>query len=215
MFTCNPCRRARPGYRPQREHRAPRAWVCIVCGTPCETRRGPAGKYCSLHRPIRSRAKYHRINCDACGKATITTGRHCADCRNIGAWRFKSRNMQTTRTRNTWRDEDRARAAGVPFEHVDRLTVYIRDYWICGICGGCIDLAHDYPDPDTATLDHVVPISRGGPHTYTQCAHLACNVYKNDQLHPPGHFSADTHPAPDCRGSRLIYRGLRKDPGPR
>ncbi|WP_366514118.1 HNH endonuclease signature motif containing protein [Rhizorhabdus sp.] len=75
----------------------------------------------------------------------------------------------------------RARAAGVPYEPVNRLKVFDRDGWKCQICGektprrllGTID--------DRAPeLDHRIPLSQGGPHTYenTQCACRACNISK-------------------------------------
>lgn len=46
-----------------------------------------------------------------------------------------------------------------------------RDGWRCGICGGKVTRA-------TWSLDHVIPLSKGGPHTYANVvlAHRACNV---------------------------------------
>jgi 5-methylcytosine-specific restriction endonuclease McrA len=40
-----------------------------------------------------------------------------------------------------------------------------------------------HPDPMRVSLDHVIPISKGGSHTYanTQCAHLLCNIQKNNR----------------------------------
>lgn len=37
----------------------------------------------------------------------------------------------------------------------------------------------------SASLDHVVPMSKGGGHTYanTQCSHLKCNVDKKNGGH--------------------------------
>lgn len=34
----------------------------------------------------------------------------------------------------------------------------------------------------SASIDHVVPMARGGPHLYTnvQCSHWVCNVLKSD-----------------------------------
>lgn len=59
-------------------------------------------------------------------------------------------------------------------------AVYARDAWVCGICGEDVNPAFRYPNPMRASLDHVVPLSKGGPHTYenVQCAHLSCNSSK-------------------------------------
>jgi 5-methylcytosine-specific restriction endonuclease McrA len=43
-----------------------------------------------------------------------------------------------------------------------------------------VDKRLAWPDPKSASLDHVRPISRGGSHTYfnVQLAHLTCNLKK-------------------------------------
>jgi 5-methylcytosine-specific restriction endonuclease McrA len=65
---------------------------------------------------------------------------------------------------------------------VEPLRVYWRDKWRCGLCHEKVDRALRYPNPLCASLDHVIPLSRGGTHTYAnvQCAHLRCNVLKNN-----------------------------------
>src|SRR5699024_2990102 len=55
-----------------------------------------------------------------------------------------------------------------------------RDGWICGICDDPVDRAMEYPDPMSVSLDHIIPLSKGGSHTpeNVQCAHLDCNLRK-------------------------------------
>lgn len=74
----------------------------------------------------------------------------------------------------------RARDHGVQYEPVDRLAVFERDRWMCQLCGTKVDRSLVWPDPRSASLDHLVPISVGGAHTYanTACAHLECNLRK-------------------------------------
>jgi 5-methylcytosine-specific restriction endonuclease McrA len=45
-----------------------------------------------------------------------------------------------------------------------------RDGWRCAICAGVVTRA-------TWSLDHVIPLSKGGPHTYSNVvlAHRSCN----------------------------------------
>lgn len=54
----------------------------------------------------------------------------------------------------------------------------------CGICGDGIDRDLLHPDPLSKSIDHIVPISRGGAHAQwnLQWTHLACNVRKGASL---------------------------------
>ena len=62
-----------------------------------------------------------------------------------------------------------------------RQEIFDRDGWVCQICGASIDLALTYPDPFSASLDHKVPLARGGKHHPDNCqaAHLRCNLRKH------------------------------------
>lgn len=56
---------------------------------------------------------------------------------------------------------------------------------ICGICGKPVDKTLKAPDPMSATVDHIIPISRNGhPSDLSnlQLAHRACNRMKSDKL---------------------------------
>jgi 5-methylcytosine-specific restriction endonuclease McrA len=90
-----------------------------------------------------------------------------------------------TRTTSTAGLNVRQRIAkyGVEAERVIKRKVYERDDWRCGICHMPVDRSLVYPHRMSASLDHVVPISQGGGHTYanTQCAHWICNVKKGNR----------------------------------
>lgn len=56
---------------------------------------------------------------------------------------------------------------------------------LCGICGKPVDMSLRYPNPMSKTVDHIVPISRGGHPSdieNLQLAHLTCNLEKSDRL---------------------------------
>jgi 5-methylcytosine-specific restriction endonuclease McrA len=74
----------------------------------------------------------------------------------------------------------RATYFGVAYERIDRTQVFERDDWTCGICSLAVDPAARFPDAGSATLDHVVPMSRGGGHVWAnvQLAHFYCNSIK-------------------------------------
>lgn len=58
--------------------------------------------------------------------------------------------------------------------------IYDRDNWICQICHKPIDKGAKFPDLMTASIDHRIPLSKGGQHTEdnVQAAHFTCNSSK-------------------------------------
>ena len=79
----------------------------------------------------------------------------------------------------------RARRFGAPHININKLWVFERDGWLCGICHEPVDREAKWPAPMSATIDHIVPLARGrgSPgHVYenVQCAHWRCNAVKND-----------------------------------
>ena len=56
---------------------------------------------------------------------------------------------------------------------------------VCGICGKPVDKSLKYPDQMSATVDHIIPVSkRGDPVALDnlQLAHRYCNRMKSDKL---------------------------------
>lgn len=56
---------------------------------------------------------------------------------------------------------------------------------ICGICGKPVDFSYKYPHPLSPTVDHIVPIAKGGHPSdidNLQLAHRCCNREKSDKL---------------------------------
>lgn len=56
----------------------------------------------------------------------------------------------------------------------------------CALCGQAIDYGLKYPDPRAFTVDHVVPLSRGGTDSLTNLvpAHFSCNRAKSNGPDP-------------------------------
>lgn len=63
-------------------------------------------------------------------------------------------------------------------ENFTHEEIFKRDGWLCGHCRKKIDRHLGYPHPQSASLDHVVPLAEGGEHTRAnvRAAHLYCNV---------------------------------------
>lgn len=78
----------------------------------------------------------------------------------------------------------RARCRGASAERVDPFEVFDRDKWKCQLCGVKTPKAkRGSYDDDAPELDHIVPLSKGGAHTYanTQCSCRRCNGEKSDR----------------------------------
>lgn len=117
--------------------------------------------------------------CRFCGETVPMTSRQqsCGkdDCR-------LARNAERMR-QGAWMKARRAAETTTMVEQFTRESVYERDGWVCGICGGLVDKTLRHPDKMSASLDHIIPLSHGGTHTLgnVQCSHLTCNVAKGNR----------------------------------
>ncbi|WP_170222754.1 HNH endonuclease [Rarobacter faecitabidus] len=78
----------------------------------------------------------------------------------------------------------RARRLGaVVIEPVARDDVFSRDGHRCQICGERVNEPTPF-DPQSATVDHIIPLSMGGEHSMrnVQTACLRCNSAKQDRI---------------------------------
>lgn len=114
-------------------------------------------------------------SCDDCGASFIgTPGR-----------RFCTPQHATRYHRKVYRDRKSATRRGAPrATPVRRADVFERDGWICGLCHALVERRRHFPDPLSASLDHIIPVSRGGEHKpeNVQLAHLICNSRKRARL---------------------------------
>lgn len=71
----------------------------------------------------------------------------------------------------------RARRLNAFVENVDKRTLWSQHSGICGICRTPVSY-------DAMTIEHVVPLSRGGLHSYANTcpAHVECNLAKGNAL---------------------------------
>jgi len=70
---------------------------------------------------------------------------------------------------------------------IDVRVLHTRSHGICSLCGYNVDVTIKWPDLECATVEHRVPMSKGGAHAYsnTFLAHHYCNSLKHDQLIRP------------------------------
>ena len=163
--------------------------VCPVCGTAFERCRHQI-RFCSraCMRKHRNNQAYERNSrkfgavkrpfiCKWCGKEFMPfygikkrafCSKKCAD--RHASWQEHVKN----------RLQDKEKAKG----NFSRRAVCERDGWICQICGQPVDENASWKDPLSATIDHIIPLSKGGEHSWgnVQCAHRRCNSLKGNQL---------------------------------
>lgn len=157
--------------------------ACPVCGMKSE-RRGVCSEDCGRARKAAyAREAYQKtspraVECEDCGVGFFAKqgpARRCEGCRRKAGKAEKRRG----------RHRRRFRIAGGKWERFDPLEIFRRDDWVCRLCGKACDRDAVVPNHLAATLDHVIPVSRGGEHTRdnTQCAHFICNSRKGNDLH--------------------------------
>ena len=66
--------------------------------------------------------------------------------------------------------------------------IILRTQKICGICGQPVDFEYKFPHPLSPTVDHIIPVAKGGHPSALenlQLAHRCCNRAKADSLIEP------------------------------
>lgn len=205
------CRRARAAARnrmeakPSRDAGTPTASMLVVCegcGS-CGGRttkglcRDCSVRQVSISRGVRQRKRKGRLDLppkivDVRLPRTI----QCAECgcarRYVpqfgvvdGDYKFCSkrcRKRASDRVRTRMR---RAATRSAHVEPVDHNVVFDRDCWRCGLCGRLtIKTKRGTQHEKAPVVDHIVPLSKGGEHTYknVQCACHACNSAKGASI---------------------------------
>lgn len=88
------------------------------------------------------------------------------------------------RMRNEHSALRRARRRNLQREPIEKQEIFIRDGWSCHLCGEGISRDLAWPHPMSASMDHIIPLSRGGSHTRENvaAAHLVCNLRKHASI---------------------------------
>ena len=119
--------------------------------------------------------------CQKCGQLFITR-------KNT---KFCSRECLTANNNSRHKDRRLKRIKNVRREGIDLKKLYLRDKGVCWLCRTSCDW-NDYKITEKAfvagenypSIDHVVPLSKGGSHTWdnVRLAHRGCNRIKRDSL---------------------------------
>lgn len=154
-------------------------WPCL-CGKVILHRRGwtrcPECPEIIYRRPPTGVGEVREWTCKHCGTSFVKVkpnGREPSICESC-------RTAQRRLAQKKERRARRARLRGAECGDVDPLVVFERDGWLCGIRGIPTDPTAKVPNFFTPTIDHILPLARGGEHSYenVQCAHFICNSYE-------------------------------------
>lgn len=163
---------------------------CRRCGAPFVPGTTVKQVYCSRACNVADHRDSDSAVCSSadCGRPVRAKGlcnsHYKAAHPNRKSWK---KGKPETRRANLRRktQQRRARMKGQPeAELIDRDAVGDRDEWRCGLCSTSVNRLLEYPDPESPSLDHVVPLSLGGAHVLSnvQISHLRCNVAKGNRV---------------------------------
>jgi 5-methylcytosine-specific restriction endonuclease McrA len=183
--------------------------ICPICGETFTRFKHTITKYCSRACFAVSRKKTTRtyvsvgrtwdITCGICGVLFKSDQyrKYCSsDCSREGQRLSSLSSRKARKEAGTFKRKSRgkryhssfrkAQKLGVECERVSAKKVFERDGWKCKICGRPTPVEFRGTIGENAPeLDHIVPLSKGGGHTYanTQCLCRSCNWEKSDMSH--------------------------------
>lgn len=176
---------SRERYYKNRQHNS----SCKECGSKFLTNELHQ-KFCSQNCAIESRRIHPLATCERCGeefaskpeRANKFCDRGCY-LEQIGGTAWMERPDGFNRARNETHIR-RAKRYGADYETINVDKLFNDSEWVCGICNESVDKYLPYPNPESASLDHIIPLSKGGTHTLknVQLAHLGCNRDKYDTI---------------------------------
>lgn len=114
----------------------------------------------------------------------------CSEPHGKAYWRERAREAGYKNPKQPWggakKEADQRRRAmklgASTTERVVAAEIMERDGWRCGLCRKKIDKRLKWPHPRSASIDHIVPLTRGGAHSpaNVQAACLVCNTAKSN-----------------------------------
>lgn len=151
-------------------------------------KRGRPRKYCSVqcrrratHRPDSASRECEVGGCSRAHRARGMCSMHWR--RWARAQGREAAPKWDARRRDAWKAREALKRGAEGAETFSYGEVFERDEWRCGICSSQVNPELRYPDPMSASLDHIVPLAKGGAHSLAnaQLAHLFCNLSKGDR----------------------------------
>lgn len=178
------------GKRGSRRDKSPK--TCPHCSASFIPEKSARQIYCSkrcsgaVHRNSRT-SECSEVDCSKPVRARSLCANHYKQARRRAgetSWRDDLGDPEARRRRLRAKTQRRRALLSDPdAEMIDRDAVGDRDAWRCGLCDRRVHRELAWPNPMSASLDHIVPLSRGGKHVLAnvQISHLSCNVAKGNR----------------------------------
>ena len=164
--------------------------ACVHCGKPMFKNKGsesPVHSACRAafeRRAARIGRAQAKLGAAAVGTSggTIWTQGSCGRCGQDFCHKGTIPARYCTRSCKTRDASSRRRAleANAFVSHVSRAKVFAADGYRCYLCRKLCDRTATVPHPNAPTVDHVIPLARGGTHEPSNCrtACFGCNCTK-------------------------------------
>jgi predicted nucleic acid-binding Zn ribbon protein len=177
-----PCRQCGRGFTPKRDRGAFCSRKCCHRAISVRNRRRESDRL--KRKTAARRARILQRVCVWCGRLFKPARRERAQwcSQRCMAARWSKDHPDVKRAEKLRR---RARLRGVVFENISPAEIYTRDGWTCQLCHRPAP-RHliGTRSPRRPTIDHIVPIAKGGAHTHqnVQCACSECNSRKSARI---------------------------------
>ena len=154
---------------------------CKYCNNEFEV--GRRKTFCSeecakKHNNLQQKKKWRFKKCRYCKKWRYGfTGKYCSEQCRKRVKRIKHELQKNERLK-------RARSNGQFDADIDIYKLIERDGGRCYLCGDDVLFSYHYNHPKYPTIEHVMPISKGGAHSWdnVKVACRECNTYKSTTL---------------------------------
>lgn len=146
---------------------------CECCGVSFTTGRAGKRRYCIDCKGGRVKVEDIQKKCKECGKHFTTTRNSKTFCSTVCNRKYHHRIKETTR-------RERIKLNGKVDHSISIERLIKRDGKMCYLCNEKVKLLTDTNHPEYPSIEHVIPIAKGGTHTWdnVKLAHRKCNCEK-------------------------------------
>jgi hypothetical protein len=157
---------------------------CVSCDTEFLTafeRQRFCSASCRKQKKRTDRSQVYFYKCNDCNN-DFTTSRHLSGVSAKPIIRCKACQLERKRLRD--RKKSVARQGAISSPRISVELIAKRDSYICHLCNQIVDMNIKRTDKMGATIDHVLPISKGGLDTMENVAlaHWICNIRKGNKI---------------------------------